>query len=653
MYASMSQSMAMELDEVAKCTSEVVAKCEEQQVETTQDVQNIIEEVLEESNPTVKKSYVLYKKIIDAERNRTWNLTPAGEGILHNKYLKEGEDQQAFFKRIALGNKRIEFILRNKIFLPGGRILAGIGDDGNVTTSNCYYIPIKEDSVNGIMSCASDMAETYKTGGGVGISLESLRPRGFAVNNSAKTSTGSVSFANIFDAITGTIGQKGRRGALMLSHSITHPDIDEFISLKEDVDDINNANISIKVTENFMDRAIDKKAYYRVWKDDKNDHISMHSALGTLESIAAQAHATGEPGILYWDKIAHSNYISDGYHDYFKGTNPCGELPLNDYGACLLSAINLSEMVTEPYTENAELDIELLVQTVHDSIRYMNQVLDLSADKHALKEQRENALGFRPLGLGIMGLHDMLLKLDIEYGSDEAIDTSRKIAYIMLNEAVRVSATLAQHEGPFPKWKPIIAESKWLADRLDPDVLDLVKQHGLRNAQLLTVAPTGSTSTMLDVSGGIEPFYATSYKRKVESFGEDIEYDIMKTSVREYLDANPDKKESDIVTAQTLHYEKRIKMQGAFQYFFDNAISSTINLPEDATVEDVLDIYIKGYKEGLKGLTVYRDNCGRSQILTTDKEKEDENKCPKCGGKIIKSNGCESCEECGFGLCSI
>lgn len=653
MYASMSQGMAMELDEVGKATMEVTRRCYEEQVEDTAQIQQIIEDVLEETNKTVKKSYVLYKKMIDDERKREWKLTQAGESILHNKYLKEGENQHAMFKRISLGSKRIEFLLRNKAFLPGGRILAGIGEDGNVTTSNCYFIPIENDSVKGIMTAALNTAETYKTGGGVGITLESLRPKGSAVNNSAKTSTGSVSFAPIFDTVTGTIGQKGRRGALMLSHHVTHPDIEDFISMKANVNDITNANISVKVTNNFMDRAINKRDYYRVWKDDKEYLLSEHDAHSTLEFIAKEAHASGEPGLLYWDNIEQNNYISYAYSDYFKGVNPCGELPLNNYGACLLSAINLSEFVINPYTEEADIDFEMFIQTIHDAIRYMNKVLDLGADKHALDAQKQNALNFRPLGLGIMGLHDLLLKMNIEYGSEEAISLANKFGFLMLNESVRVSSALAEKEGAFPMYKPVIAESPWLKERLEEDVLDSVKKYGLRNAQLLTIAPTGSTSTMLDVSGGIEPFFATSYQRTVESFGdEEVKFSIMKTSVREYLNAHPEVKEEDIVTAQTLDYTKRIKMQGAFQHWIDNAISSTINLPEDATVEDVLDIYKLGYEHNLKGLTVFRDNCGRSQILNTT-DKKDENVCPKCGGKIVKSNGCENCEECGFGLCSI
>lgn len=360
----------------------------------------------------------------------------------------------------------------------------------------------------------------------------------------------------------------------------------------------------------------------------------------------------------------------------------CAEEPLPKFGSCNLSSINLSQFVKHPFEEDAYFDLEEFKLMVKYGVRYLNNILDENTPLHPLPQQREVSENLRQIGLGIMGLADAFIKLGIEYGSDESIKLINKIGKAMINEAVRESANLAKESGPFPLYnKEEFLKSEFLNKNIDKNVLKLVEKYGVRNSQILTIAPTGSISTMIGTSGGIEPIFQVSYTRKTESLnGQDTYYKVYTDIVREYMDNNNIAKEEDlpsfIVTSSDLDYKKRIDVQSAWQQYIDASISSTVNVPNEFTVEEVEDLYMYAWEKGLKGITIYRDGCARSGILITDKKKttakdrideleseikkiasesliKNPDECPMCGGKMNHSGGCAECQDCGYSPCAV
>jgi ribonucleoside-diphosphate reductase alpha chain len=359
--------------------------------------------------------------------------------------------------------------------------------------------------------------------------------------------------------------------------------------------------------------------------------------------------------MLFWDRVNNWHMMSEVEGYEFTATNPCGELPLMDYGACLLGSINFSEFVTEPFSEFAHIDVDKLSECIHNSVRALNDVLDENIELHPLQQQRDYARDYRPIGLGHMGFADMLLKMGLQYNDERAFELAEELAHFMLNEAVHASILLAKEKGAFPKCdKDAILASEFVKQNIHPDLQKMIKTYGIYNAQLLAIAPTGSISTMWGVSGGIEPHFNIKFTRKVESVGtEDEYYEVFVPIAEEYLKAFPDKTEADIKIATNIPYQDRIRMQSIWQKYVDNAISSTCNLPNNATIEDIENLYIDAWKSGLKGVTVFRDGCERIGILTTKNNENNDNKCPECGGVLVHMNGCKTCEDCGYSPCSI
>lgn len=353
----------------------------------------------------------------------------------------------------------------------------------------------------------------------------------------------------------------------------------------------------------------------------------------------------------------------------------------------MLGSINLSEFVSRPFTENSEFNFNSFIEAVKISTVALNEVLDEGLPLHPLQIQRDSVKNWRQIGLGIFGLHDMLIKLNVEYGSKKSLEISDRIGKVMINASLQQSALLSKEYGTYPKYKEkAILSSEFLKVNATKETLELIKKYGLRNSQVLTVAPTGSLSTMLGVSGGIEAIYQISYTRKTETLnnGEDTLYKIFTPIAREYMDKYNLKKEEDLpkdifATAQTLDYRDRIEMQSIWQKHIDASISSTVNVPNSFTAEETLDLYILAWKKGLKGVTIFRDGCRRAGILTTNtptenanvenlsakqlqylldkqivKELQDNpNVCPKCGGKMINTGGCSECLDCGYSPCAI
>ena len=543
-----------------------------------------------------------------------------GIQIWKGKYQNGDETFDEWLDRVSGGVPSVRELIEKKKFLFGGRILANRGLEKvgkRVTYSNCYVIEAPEDNLESIFECASKLARTYSYGGGCGVDLSKLSPRGAVVNNAAKQSSGAVSFMDLYSMVTGLISQNGRRGALMLSMSCDHPDIEEFIDVKKDLDKVTKANISVRVTDKFMEAVVNDQDWELSFtRKETGETISkIVKARELMKKLAYNNWDMGEPGILFWDRIKSWNLLSE-YPDFeYAGVNPCAEEPLPAGGSCLLGSINLAEYVDEDglfkYREFVE-DSSVIVKA-------MNDVLDEGLPLHPLAEQRESVAKWRQIGIGVMGIADMLIKMGIAYGSNASLEMCEAIARLLKESVVNASSILAKEYGSFPAYNhKHTNNSAFLNTHVD----------GLRNSQLLTIAPTGTLSTMLGISGGIEPIFANYYERKTESLhGKDVYYKVYTPIVKEYMEKHGLTDDADLpnyfVTSKELDCEQRINMQSVWQKHIDASISSTVNLPEDATPRDVLNIYIEAWKAGLKGITVFRDGCRRASVLSTSPKKEE------------------------------
>ena len=489
-----------------------------------------------------------------------------------------------------------------------------------ILTHNCYVVSPPEDNIESIFDCAKRLARTYSYGGGVGIDISNLAPRGAKVHNTAKETTGSVSFMDLYSLVTGLIGQNGRRGALMLSLSCNHPDLEEFIGIKGDLDKVTKANISVRITDEFMKAVKEDKPFTMTFtRDETGETITKTvQAKELFKRFATMNWRTGEPGMLFWDTIEGYNLLNNNADFSYASVNPCAEEPLPAGGSCLLGSLNLAEFV-----KNKRFDFTSFYEAVQIAVKGMNDVLMEGMPLHPLKEQQESVNKWRQIGLGIFGLADMLIKMEITYGSPEAVDICNRIGSAMAEYALYASAMTAKNNGSYPEFNTFeVMSSSFYQAHESPELNEAVVMYGLANSQLLTIAPTGSLSTMVGVSGGIEPIFANYYTRKTESLhGEDVYYKVYTPIVDKYMKEHGIADDKDLpewfVTAGDLDYHHRIDMQAAWQKHIDASISSTVNLPHEATVEDVEELYMYAWEKGLKGITVFRDGCERAGILTT------------------------------------
>ena len=802
-----------------------------------------------------------------------------GIDIWRKKYQRNDETFEQWLDRVSGGNHEVRELIKEKKFLFGGRILSNRGMDKygkKITYSNCYVITPPEDSIESIYECATKLARTYSYGGGCGIDISKLSPRGAKINNSAEATTGSVSFMDLYNLTTDLIGQNGRRGAMMISLSCDHPDLEEFIDIKSDLSKITKANISIKITDEFMSAVVNERYFDLSYtREETGETITKRVyAPDIWRKLCRMNWDYAEPGILFWDHIRNWNLLSEDKEFEYAGTNPCltgdtlistthGDIPIEDLvgtkpmiycmdedgniairraskvwrtrknarlvevvtargsirctpdhmihtrnrgwveaadlrhgdkitglnrtmkdekhvavglsggkyipehrlvasayfdiddmdvhhidgdtlnndidnleviphyahsrisntgrhievirdeygryvskpvkskrdsfnlgdgvgtnwfvqdvywleeredvydmtvpgvhnfvanrmvvhncaeeplpagGSCLLGSLNLAEFVT-PF---GEFDYEEFKHAVMVSVTALNEVLDEGMPLHPLQEQRDSVRDWRQIGLGIFGLADMLIKMGVEYGSEESLDICNEIAFTMANHAIRTSALIASAAGPYPKYKhDAVTASKFYICNTDKTTREVVDQYGLRNSQLMTIAPTGSLSTMLGVSGGIEPIFANYYERKTESLhGHDEYYKIYTPIVKRFMEEHDISDVEDLpsyfVTARDIDFADRIMMQDTWQNHIDASISSTINLPNGASVEDVEYLYELAWVNGLKGVTIFREGCQRTAVLSTDTEKNDipEYPGPVClnRGIIIKAN---------------
>ncbi len=519
--------------------------------------------------------------------------------------------------------KEFYWLLEDFKFVPGGRILFAAGTERKSSLLNCYYIPLKEDSIEGIFDTAKEMARTYSFGGGVGIDISILRPKNSLVNNAAIKSTGSVSFMSLFSLTTSLIGQSGRRGALMITMDVRHPDIEDFVTVKKDKTQVKYANISVKIDDNFMRAVKNKEQFELHFKNDKADISRKINAAELWNKILDTAINTGDPGLIFWDRVKRESPTEYDDKMAVKGTNPCAEQPLEDYGACDLGSLNLGYFVDDEYTDKAKINWEKLEKAVRYAVRFLDNVLDYSYSRHPLKAQAEETQYVRRIGLGTMGMANMFVKLNMRYDSEEAIEFAANLFKMIKETAYDESIELAKEKGSFKGLNIEKHLARDFVSRLPDELKQKLKKNGLRNGCILTIPPTGSIASMAGASGGIEPFYALSYIRRSESLSAE-KFEVLDPEVRHYMTKFNIQDKSGLpdtfVVSHKIDPFSRVKMQAAIQQHIDSSISSTVNLPSTATIADVDRIYFYAWELGCKSITIYREG-SKENILTATDEK--------------------------------
>lgn len=519
--------------------------------------------------------------------------------------------------------KKWETIFYNALtdfkFLPAGRITAGSGTKRNVTLFNCFVMGVIPDSMSGIFDMLKEAALTMQQGGGIGYDFSTIRPKGSLVKGIAADASGPVSFMDVWDSMCRTIMSAGsRRGAMMATMRCDHPDIEEFIAAKSDSQKLRMFNLSVLVTDAFMDAV--KKG--EDWKLIYNNKVySVIKAADLWDQIMRATYNFAEPGVIFIDRINATNNLS--YCETITATNPCGEQPLPPYGACLLGSINLAKLVEQPFDKNAYLDVSQLEDLVSTAVRMMDNVIEVS--QFPLEAQKLEAKNKRRIGLGVTGLADALLMVGLRYGSDEAVKKTEKWMKTIARSAYNASINLAEEKGAFPLFDPekFIVSGKMI--QMDEDVKQAVHKFGIRNALLTSIAPTGTISLYAgNVSSGIEPVFAYSYKRKVlQNDGSHVEEEVVDYAVQLWRDKFGNAPLPDFfVSAQNLTPADHVKMQAAAQKWVDSSISKTINCPEDISFDDFKEVYIQAYDTGCKGCTTYRPNEVTGSVLSAASEEK-------------------------------
>ena len=519
--------------------------------------------------------------------------------------------------------KKWETIFYNALtdfkFLPAGRITAGSGTKRNVTLFNCFVMGVIPDSMSGIFDMLKEAALTMQQGGGIGYDFSTIRPKGSLVKGIAADASGPVSFMDVWDSMCRTIMSAGsRRGAMMATMRCDHPDIEEFIAAKSDSQKLRMFNLSVLVTDAFMEAV--KKG--EDWKLIYNNKVySVIKAADLWDQIMRATYNFAEPGVIFIDRINATNNLS--YCETITATNPCGEQPLPPYGACLLGSINLAKLVEHPFDKNAYLDVSQLEDLVSTAVRMMDNVIEVS--QFPLEAQKLEAKNKRRIGLGVTGLADALLMVGLRYGSDEAVKKTEKWMKTIARSAYNASINLAEEKGAFPLFDPekFIVSGKMI--QMDEDVKQAVHKFGIRNALLTSIAPTGTISLYAgNVSSGIEPVFAYSYKRKVlQNDGSHVEEEVVDYAVQLWRDKFGNAPLPDFfVSAQNLTPADHVKMQAAAQKWVDSSISKTINCPEDISFDDFKEVYIQAYDTGCKGCTTYRPNEVTGSVLSAASEEK-------------------------------
>ncbi len=490
-------------------------------------------------------------------------------------------------------------------YLPAGRITAGAGTARNVTLFNCFVMGTIPDSMGGIFEMLKEAALTMQQGGGIGYDFSTIRPKGAGVKGVAADASGPLSFMDVWDAMCRTIMSAGsRRGAMMATMRCDHPDIEDFITAKSDAARLRMFNVSVLITDPFME-AVKADAEWELEFD--GEVYRTVRALELWNKIMQGTYDYAEPGVIFIDRINKANNL--GYCETIAATNPCGEQPLPPYGACLLGSINLARLVPNPFEADAALDVSALNELVATAVRMMDNVVD--ASKFPLDAQAREAAAKRRIGLGVTGLADALLMVGQRYGSEEAARQTDQWLHAIARAAYLASVDLAKEKGAFPLFDADAFLASGAMLDMDEDVRDAIREHGIRNALLTSIAPTGTISLYAgNVSSGIEPVFAYAYSRKVlQKDGSRTEEEVVDYAVQMWRDKFGDKELPDyFVNAQTLAPLDHVRMQAAAQKWVDSSISKTINCPEDIAFDDFKEVYMEAWDSGCKGCTTYRPN---------------------------------------------
>ena len=594
------------------------------------------------------------KYCLQDKEGNYYELTPDD---MHKRLAKEFARIEKNYKNPLSEEDIYEQLKGFKKVIPQGSPMAGIGNDfGLMSLSNCVVVESPSDTISGIFETAKKIANLSKRRCGVGVDISTLRPEGSSVSNAAKTSSGAWSFADFYSLVVRSIGQSGRRGALIVTLDIAHEDVEKFISAKQDLKKITGANISVKITDEFMKAVVGDKEFTLKFPVDKKEEecliVRKIRAKELWEKIVHLATTTAEPGILFWDRIV--DYSPHGSYKEFQpySVNPCGEVPLSVEN-CRLICICLKNYVKNSFTDKAEFDFASYCESVKIASRLADDLVDLELEKEQKiidttdnKEEKEMWQEFydsgkrgRRFGLGTTGLADALACLGLAYDSEEALKVVDKIYKLLRNTAYETSAILAAERGAFLAFDWEKEKDNEFIKKLPQSIRDFMEKNGRRNICLLTNAPTGTVSIVAQVSSGIEPVFRNKYtrRRKLESGTDDApdftdalgdkwkEYAVYHHNVQEYINiSGKEKLPSYFVEANTIKWENRVKLQGTIQKYIDHSISSTINLPAGTTEETVGQIYMMAWEEGLKGVTIYVEG-SRDGVLISDEEKHKKN----------------------------
>ncbi|KGM47607.1 adenosylcobalamin-dependent ribonucleoside-diphosphate reductase [Pseudooceanicola atlanticus] len=518
-------------------------------------------------------------------------------------------------------------------YLPAGRITAGAGTGRKVTLFNCFVMGTIPDEMGGIFDMLKEAALTMQQGGGIGYDFSTIRPKGADVKGVAADASGPLSFMDVWDAMCRTIMSAGsRRGAMMATMRCDHPDIEDFIGAKSDPARLRMFNMSVLVTDAFME-AVKADGPWELVFDGKVYHTLQ--ARDLWNRIMQATYDYAEPGVIFIDRINAANNLA--YCETIAATNPCGEQPLPPYGACLLGSVNLARLVKDPFTDKAALDPAALDELVALAVRMMDNTVD--ASKFPLEAQAREAEAKRRIGLGVTGLADALLMLGLRYGSDEAAEQTEQWMRQIARASYLASVELAKEKGAFPLFDRDAYLASGTMQAMDEDVRAAVAEHGIRNALLTSIAPTGTISLYAgNVSSGIEPVFAYEYTRKVlQKDGSRTEEKVVDYAVQMWKEIKGDAPLPDhFVNAQTLAPLEHVKMQAAAQKWIDSSISKTINCPEDISFDAFKDVYMQAWDSGCKGCTTYRPNDVTGSVLSVSEEKKEESVVmPDEGGEVV------------------
>lgn len=536
-------------------------------------------------------------------------------------------------------------------FILAGRSLYGAGAKGKFKSSmsNCYILPKPEDNLESIFDVSKEMARIFSYGGGCGVDISNLRPKNAKVKNVARTSSGAASFMNLFSSVGELIAQQNRRGAILIAMDCNHPDIEDFLTIKQNNDKVQGANISIKFTDEFMQAVKGNKdiqLYFKVKATGEEITKTINAGKFFTEFAKAQ-HGFAEPGALFIDTVRNWNMLSE-YKDYkIDVTNPCAEFCGNEYNSCNLSSVNLYNFVKNPFTRNAEFDFERFKQTVTNAVHMANYVLDYGYDTQPLEENRKCIDNWRSIGIGVFGVADMLVALGIPYGSKDSIKVIEDIMKHMQVYTFEASIENARKNGTFDKfdWQKTV-KSKYVQALIknygeiynmsekgaEAELINKLSKYGLANGTILSIAPTGSIAMLFRESGGVEPYYQVCYERTTHQLEKEhkkftismlaVEHMLKSSAMCKDMVLGKDITEKEIkemfpwvVNTYDVSPYDRVDMQAVMQKYVDNAISSTINLKESVSPVLIFNLYLYAWQKGCKGITVFRDNCERINIL--------------------------------------